>query len=201
MALLMAQATKYENANVICIDKQLSSRAFMVGAGGIYVEPGKDEVAFQPLSELKTPDECSVSEYTEGILWCQEFIEILLAQQNIECTATMSKCITDALKLLSTKPRKDLTSFQQYVTYQDPKTGENTIRLGIQPYCKGGQYGSIFDADTTSLNLSKLMTIEMGSLMRLSEKLLLLHCFTFFVILKIMECSYRTKATSYFLVS
>lgn len=170
LALLMAQATKYKDANVICIDKQLSSRAFMVSAGGIYVEPGKDAVAFQPLSELKSPDECSAEEYSESLLWCQQFIEGLLAQQNIECTASMSKTITEALRLVSEKPTKDLTTFQQYVTYQDPKTGENTIRLGIDPYCSGGQFGSIFDADETTLNLSRLMTIEMGSLMRLSEK-------------------------------
>lgn len=170
MALLMAQATKYENANVICIDKQLSSRAFMVGAGGVYVEPGRDEVAFQPLSELKSPTECSVAEYNESLMWCQEFIEILLAQQNIECTATMSKCITEALKLVSVKPIKNLTTFQQYINYQDPNTGENTIKLGIEPYSRGGQYGSIFDAVETNLSLTKLMTIEMGSLMRLSEK-------------------------------
>lgn len=170
MALLMAQATKYKDANVICIDKQLSSRAFMVGAGGVYVEPGKDEVAFQPLSELKTPGECSDAEYTESLMWCQQFIESLLAQQNIECSATMSKAITEALKLVSEKPTKDLTTFQQYVTYQDQNTGENTIRLALDPYCSGGQFGSIFDADKTTLNLSHLMTIEMGTLMRLSEK-------------------------------
>lgn len=170
LALLMAQATKYKGANVICIDKQLSSRAFMIGSGGVYIEPGKDKVAFQPLSELKNPEECSAEEYNESLLWCQQFIEGLLAQQNIDCTATMSKVITEALRLVSEKPVKDLTTFQQYVTYQDPKTGENTIRLGIEPYCAGGQFGSIFDADTTTLNLSRRMTIEMGSLMRLSEK-------------------------------
>lgn len=170
LALLMAQATKYKGANVICIDKQLSSRAFMIGSGGVYIEPGKDKVAFQPLSELKNPEECSAEEYNESLLWCQQFIEGLLAQQNIDCTATMSKVITEALRLVSEKPVKDLTTFQQYVTYQDPKTGENTIRLGIEPYCAGGQFGSFFDADTTTLNLSRRMTIEMGSLMRLSEK-------------------------------
>lgn len=170
LALLMAQATKYKDANIVCIDKQLSSRAFMIAAGGVYVEPGKDEVAFQPLSELKNPDSCTPEVYTESLLWCQQFIEGLLAQQNIECTATMSKAITEALRLVSEKPSKDLTTFQQYVTYQNPNTGENTIRLGVEPYCAGGQYGSIFDADKTTLNLSKLMTIEMGALMRLSEK-------------------------------
>ena len=170
MSLLMAQATKYEGANVICIDKQLSSRAFMVASGGVYVEPGKDEVAFQPLSELKSPGDCSEAEYAESIMWCQQFIECLLIQQNIECTATMSKAITQALKLVSEKPVKDLSTFQQYVTYQDPKTGEETIRRGLDPYCKDGQFASIFDAEQTTLNLSRLMTIEMGSLMRLSEK-------------------------------
>ena len=170
LALLMAQATKYKDANIVCIDKQLSSRAFMVAAGGVYIEPGKDSVAFQPLGELKNPQECTPEVYNESLLWCQQFIEGLLAQQNIECSAAMSKAITEALRLVSEKPSKDLTTFQQYVTYQDSKTGENTIRLGIEPYCAGGQYGSIFDADKTTLNLSKLMTIEMGSLMRLSEK-------------------------------
>ena len=171
-SLLMAQATKYKNANIICIDKQLSSRAFMVAAGGIYIEPGKDEVAFQPLSELLNPDECTESEYRESLMWCQQFIEGLLAQQNIETTPDMSKVINETLVLLSRKDNSmhDLTSFQQYANYTDPKTGDNTIRTGLDPYCKGGAFGSIFDAEKTTLNLSKLMTIEMGSLMRLSEK-------------------------------
>lgn len=50
----------------------------MVGGGGIYVEPGKDAIAFQPLSELKGPDEESEAEYTESLMWCQQFIEGLL---------------------------------------------------------------------------------------------------------------------------
>lgn len=172
MALLMAQATKYRDANIVCIDKQLSSRAFMVASGGIYVEPGKDDVAFQPLSELLNPEECNEGEYRESLMWCQQFIESLLVQQNIETSPKMSKAISETLMLLSEKDSSmhDLTSFQQYVNYTDPDTGDNTIRTGLDPYCRGGAFGSIFDADKTTLNLSKLMTIEMGSLMRLSEK-------------------------------
>lgn len=172
LSLLMAQATKYENANIICIDKQLSSRAFMVAAGGIYVEPGKDSVAFQPLSELRNPDECSDGEFRESLLWCQQFIECLILQQNIEITPQMSRSINEALVILSDKPAdmRDLTSFQGTVTYMNPENGDNTIRTALDPYCRGGAFGSIFDAESTNLNLSKLMTIEMGSLMRLSEK-------------------------------
>ncbi len=172
LSLLMAQATKYKDANIVCIDKQLSSRAFMVAAGGVYIEPGKDDVAFQPLSELLNPNEVTEGEYKESLMWCQQFIEGLLAQQKIEITPGMSKAINETLVLLSEKSSssRDLTSFQQYVNYTDPKTNDNTIRIGLDPYCQGGVYGSIFDADKTTLNLSKLMTIEMGSLMRLSEK-------------------------------
>jgi type IV secretion system protein VirB4 len=105
-------------------------------------------------------------------MWCQQFIEGLLSQQNIEITPQMSKVISETLRLISLKePRmRTLTTFQQYATYSDPKTGDNTLRIGLDPYCSGGQFGSIFDADETNLPLSKLITIEMGSLMRLSEK-------------------------------
>ena len=172
LALLMASATKYKDANIICIDKQLSSRGFIVAAGGIYVEPGKDAISFQPLSELKSPTECSEAEYTESLMWCQQFIEGLLSQQNIETTPEMSKVISETLRLVSEKEAdmRTLTTFQQYATYSDPENGSNTIRIGLDPYCSGGQFGSIFDADKTNLPLSKLVTIEMGSLMRLSEK-------------------------------
>lgn len=172
LALIMSSATKYENANIICIDKQLSSRALIVSHGGIYVEPGKDAVAFQPLSELKNPDECSPAEYQESLMWCQQFIEALLLEQNIECTPEISSAINETLLLLSKKATNmhDLTSFQEYVNYTDRDTGANTIRTGINPYCRGGAFGSVFDAEETNLHLSKLMTIEMGTLMRLSEK-------------------------------
>ena len=118
----MSSPTKYKDANVICIDKQLSSRAFMVGGGGIYVEPGKDAVAFQPLSELKGPDEGTEAEYTESLMWCQQFIEGLLSQQNIETTPEMSKVISETLRLISLKEksRRTLTTFQQYATYAGP---------------------------------------------------------------------------------
>lgn len=172
LALLMAQATKYKDANIVCIDKQLSSRAFMVASGGVYIEPGKDDVAFQPLSELLNPNDCTDSEYRESLMWCQQFIEALILQQNIEVTPQMSKAISQSLVILSEKPNdmKDLTSFQGMVSYTNPETGDNTIRTALDPYCRGGAFGSVFDAEKTTLNLSKLMTIEMGSLMRLSEK-------------------------------
>ena len=105
-------------------------------------------------------------------MWCQQFIEGLLSQQGIAVTPEMGKVISETLILMAKKDKtlQTLTTFQQYATYSDPETGNNTIRTGLEPYCGDGQFAAIFDAEETTLPLSKLVTIEMGSLMRLSEK-------------------------------
>ena len=59
----------------------------------------------------------------------------------------MSKVITETLRLVSQKPKKDLSTFQQYTaTYQDPRTGENTLPII-------GYAENIRDASTTLLSL------------------------------------------------
>jgi type IV secretion system protein VirB4 len=61
--------------------------------------------------------------------------------------------------------RRTISTFQQYVNYTNPETGRNDIRTAIQPYTLNGEYGLIFDAEETTISLSKWMMIEMGSLM------------------------------------
>ena len=103
--------------------------------GGNYIEPGKDETTFAPLAELNTP---------EDIRWASDFIEILLAEQNIAITPTMHKVIYNTVKLLSTKTTgRDLTSFSQYCQYSNPETGHNDIVDGIAPYILGGQFANL----------------------------------------------------------
>ena len=106
------------------------------------------------------------------ILWASEFIECLLIEQKIEVKPQMKDAIREALKLMQTidQNARTLTTFSQYVNYVDSETGSNDIKIGISPYVKGGQYGDIFDADSTSMPLSKWTMIEMGSLMKLSNQ-------------------------------
>ncbi len=162
LALLEAQWLKYKNAQVIIFDKDRSARNLTMCVGGIYIEPGKDDVTFQPLAEIDT---------FEQQTWAAEFIEILLMEQKIPVSATMRKSIFDTIKLLATKERasRTLTAFQQYCDYTNPKTMQNEIRDGIAPYVLGGQYGNLFDSDESNLNLSKWTMIEMGTLMSMSQ--------------------------------
>jgi type IV secretion system protein VirB4 len=161
LCLLETQFLKYKGANVVIFDKDKSARSVTMAAGGVYEEPGSSSVAFQPLRDLETETD---------VLWASEFISLLLEMQSIQTSPVMSEAIMDALKLMreeKPKNQRTITTFQQYVNYADPLTGEQTVNIGIQPYTINGQYGLIFDADDTTLSLSKWVMIEMGTLMKM----------------------------------
>ena len=163
LALLAIQFLKYPDSNVIIFDKGRSARSVTMAAGGVYAEPGIGDIGFQPLAELSTASD---------ILWCADFIEVLLTEQAVPVDASMRNAITEALKLMKDIPLQDrtLTTLSTYVSYTNPTTGINDIKAGLSPYLKGGQFGNIFDESETSLPYSKWTMIEMGSLMDLSEK-------------------------------
>lgn len=154
LCLLESQFLKYKDAQVIVLDKDKTARGVCIASGGNYVEPGADAFAFQPLKELESE---------QDLVWACEFIELCLNEQHVVVDAEKSESIRTALiQLRDTKPpeRRTITSFQQYV--QDEE-----IKIGIEPYTLDGQYGSIFDAQNTNLEMSRFIMIEMGVLMRM----------------------------------
>lgn len=156
LCLLESQWLKYKDAQVIVLDKDKTARGVCIASGGSYVEPGADAFAFQPLKELDTE---------QDLTWACEFIELCLSEQKVVCNAEKSEAIRAALiQLRDTKApqRRDITSFQQYV--QDEE-----IKIGIEPYTLDGQYGAIFDAHDTKLEMSNFIMIEMGILMRMGS--------------------------------
>jgi type IV secretion system protein VirB4 len=163
LCLLESQFLKYRSANVVIFDKDKSARSITLAAGGIYEEPGGSSVAFQPLRDL---------ERETDLLWAAAFITTLLEMQHIPSNPVMSEAIMDALKLMreeKTKDQRTISTFQQYVNYVDPATGEQTVRIGVQPYTINGQFGIIFDASNTTLSLAKWIMIEMGILMKMGS--------------------------------
>lgn len=156
LCLLESQWLKYKDAQVIVLDKDKTARGVCIASGGSYVEPGADAFAFQPLKELDTE---------QDLTWACEFIELCLSEQKVVCNAEKSEAIRAALlQLRDTKSpeRRDITSFQQYV--QDEE-----IKIGIEPYTLDGQYGAIFDAHDTKLEMSNFIMIEMGILMKMGK--------------------------------
>lgn len=162
LALLELQWLKYPGARVVIFDKGLSSRNATISVGGKYIEPGKDDISFQPLAHIDTDEERR---------WASEFIELLLAEQNVQLDALMRKAIFTAITYLTEKPIEDrtLTSFWGYCDYQNPTTGQNDIRDGITPYLIGNQYGSLFDNVSTDFTIDFWTMFEMGTLMNMAS--------------------------------
>lgn len=158
LCLLESQWSKlHPNAQVIVLDKDKTARGVCMAFGGSYVEPGVDGVAFQPLKDLDTE---------QDLLWASEFIQCCLEEQRVVINAKKTEKIIETLKHLrdTKEPEyRDMTTFQQYV--QDEE-----IKVGIQPYTLDGQYGSIFDAQQTNLEMSKFTMLEMGALMKLGSQ-------------------------------
>jgi type IV secretion system protein VirB4 len=164
IALIASQFLKYRNANVIILDKDKTARSVTMAAGGVYEEPGSENIAFQPLRELES---------VTDIMWAAEFVKCLLEMQGIKTDAVMSEAIITALRQIRDQKepgRRNISTFQQYVNYTNPHTGINDIRVGVQPYTVNGQYGAIFDACETKLSLSKWIMIETGTLMKLGAQ-------------------------------
>lgn len=161
LALTEIQWLKYPNSQVIIFDKDLSARCVTMCVGGTYIEPGKDDIAFQPLLEIDTDEEKR---------WASEFIECLLTEQNVLVSALMRKSIYQALVYMQEKPPEDrtLTSFWGYCDYQNPTTGLNDVKDGISPYLIGGQYGNLFDRVTLGIPITSWTMFEMGTLMNMS---------------------------------
>ena len=156
LCFLESMWLKYPGSNVIVLDKDKTSRGVCMASGGSYVEPGSEEVAFQPLRDLDTE---------ESLTWCQEFIELCLTEQRVVLSPGQKEEIRNALiQLRDTKrpEKRDITTFQLYV--QDEE-----VVNGIQPYTIDGQYGHIFDAHNTNIHTSRFTMIEMGILMRMGS--------------------------------
>lgn len=162
LGLLEVQFLKYPGAQVIIFDKDRSARGLTMAVGGSYLEPGADQTTFQPLAEIDTP---------EDQRWAADFIEALLVEQKLEITPAVRKSVYAAIKLMSSMSveSRDLTSFMQYVDYQDPVSHHNDIADAIEVYTIKGQFGQIFDSRAANVSVKDWTMIEMGALMNMSH--------------------------------
>jgi type IV secretion system protein VirB4 len=161
--LLEMQFFKYPGSQVIVFDKGRSCRQPCLAAGGLFYEPAGENdagIAFQPLRELETD---------RDLLNAIDFIESLFKVNNYPVIPPMSAAIKETLELLRGKPKsaRTLTSFLQYVNYQDPETRRPVFKEQMGDYFwDGGKFGKIFDARSAGLSLdTRFLAVEMEALM------------------------------------
>jgi type IV secretion system protein VirB4 len=165
--LLEMQFFKYPGSQVVVFDKGKSCRQPCLALGGFFYEPAAESAAgisFQPLRDLETD---------RDMMDASDFIESLFTVNNYPVTPPMRAAVKETLELLREKPpaARTLTSFLQYVNYQDPDTKRPVFKEQLGDYLiDGGKYGKIFDAKYSELSLdARFLAVEMEDLMNRGE--------------------------------
>lgn len=156
--MLALQFLRYKNAQVFVFDKGGSFLAATLGVGGLYYDVGahnSNGLVFQPLATI---------EHLEERIWASEWLQDLLKNEKLTITPEIKEMLWDALSNLANTPKHQHTLTGLTALIQD-----QSIRLALEPYCLGGPYGSILDADHEDLKFARFQCFEMQELMQVPE--------------------------------
>lgn len=160
LCALVTLFLKYHGARVFLFDKDRSSRATILAAGGQFVDMavGRKTMAFQPLKDI---------DRFEDMEFITAWLEEVFVTQGIEMHIGRKQKLYEALKTVSQFPVKQRTMSVLKFQIQD-----RAMSAGLGEFCRGGLYGSVWDNDVEALSLSDVIAFEMGKLMNSAPKLI-----------------------------
>lgn len=163
LGTLAIQWLKYPKSRIIIIDKDRSAGNLTSNVQGQYYEPGSGRQVFQPLRRLESESD---------VIWANEYIDTLLSCQHVTPTPETRSAAAEAVRSLSgmALEQRTLTTFCQ--TVQD---ASHVIVDALNPYLVGGPYGSIFDANESSLDFTgnRWIMFELAPLMDMGESVVI----------------------------
>jgi type IV secretion system protein TrbE len=151
LAFGIAQFFRYSRAQVFAFDKKRTLYTLCKAMGGDFYDISPDgRTQLCPLQELETPGERE---------WGAQWIELLLAQNDLKITAQVRNDIAEAIGLLAgSKGGRSLTDFQMAVASRE-------VKDALQFYI-----GGILDGERDSISMSRFCVFEMDELYRLDKK-------------------------------
>jgi type IV secretion/conjugal transfer VirB4 family ATPase len=156
LGLIADQLRRYENMSVFAFDKGMSMYPLTKATNGRHFTVAADDgqLAFCPLQYLETKSDRA---------WAMEWIDTILALNNVETTPWQRNEIGNAIMSMHRSQARTLSEFS--VTIQD-----ETIREAILQYTVDGNMGHLLDAEEDGLELSKFTVFEIEELMNLGDK-------------------------------
>ena len=154
LAMLVAQWLRYEQAQAFVFDKGRSSRAMVLGLGGVFHDPGAAEPSapsFQPLGNIDQPAERT---------WAQDWLSGEVEAGGGELTPERRRELWRALDLLSLRPGRERTLSLLTALIQD-----EGLRAALEPLTHAGPLGSLLDADRTAFGAGAVTAFEMEALL------------------------------------
>ncbi|MDD5493547.1 MAG: VirB4 family type IV secretion/conjugal transfer ATPase [Dehalococcoidia bacterium] len=168
LALIAAQLRRYPGMTIFAFDKGMSIYPLAKAIGGKHfnVAADNDKLAFCPLQFLDTRSDRA---------WAMEWIDTILALNNLETTPEQRNMIGEAIMSLhkSTVKNDDAKGARiNPVTLSDFVTTvqDDSIREAMKQYTVDGAMGHLLDAEADGLSFSDFTVFEIEELMNLGEK-------------------------------
>jgi len=153
LALMALQFRRYAGSQVFAFDFGGSIRAAALAMGGDWHNLGgalsddaTEAVALQPLSSIDDAAERG---------WAAEWIANILARETISITPEAKDHLWSALSSLASAPVAERTLTGLSVLLQS-----QTLKRALQPYCLGGPYGRLLDAEAERLGEAEVQAFE-----------------------------------------
>ncbi len=153
LALMALQFRRYTGAQVFAFDFGGSIRAAALAMGGDWHDLGgglsdstEDSVALQPLARIDDAAERA---------WAAEWVAAILAKESVTVDPAAKEHIWSALASLASSPVQERTITGLAVLLQS-----GTLKRALQPYCVGGPFGRLLDAEAERLGGSSVQAFE-----------------------------------------
>jgi len=153
LALMAMQFRRYAGSQVFAFDFGGSIRAAALAMGGDWHDLGgalsddaSEPVALQPLALIDDAAERG---------WAAEWIANILAREKISVTPETKDHLWSALSSLASAPIAERTLTGLSVLLQS-----QGLKRALQPYCLGGPYGRLLDAEAERLGEAEVQAFE-----------------------------------------
>ncbi len=153
LALMALQFRRYDKAQVFAFDFGGSIRATALAMGGDWhdlggalTEDANAPVALQPLALIDDIAERG---------WAAEWISALLAREKVAITPEVKDHLWSALGSLASAPLGERTLTGLSVLLQS-----TALKRALQPYCLGGSFGRLLDAEAERLGDGVVQVFE-----------------------------------------
>lgn len=157
LALMALQFRRYEGSQVFAFDFGGSIRAAALAMGGDWhdlggglTEGSESSVSLQPLAGIHDSYERA---------WAADWIVAILRRERVEITPESKEYIWTALTSLASAPVQERTITGLSVLLQS-----NELKQALRPFCVGGPYGRLLDAESEHLGSAGVQAFEIEGL-------------------------------------
>ncbi len=156
LAFIAMSWRRYSGARIYAFDKGMSMYPTCKATGGAHYTIADDasNLSFAPLQFLTTKEDKA---------WALEWIDNVLALNNLNTTAIQRNEIALALESMSKSGSQTLSDFVMTIQSEE-------IREALKQYTIDGTMGHLLDAESDKLGLSDFVTFEIDKLMKLGNK-------------------------------